>query len=117
MALCEGPITGINQIWKNQSVYTLAEPRPVAVHRHDAAEPVELRRPTAYPSQALALSRARAYVCAENYSLGDTATLDNHNFEVQGLRYGTGYGQLQYNSSDVAGSGTGHWLRRCRSGA
>ena len=24
MALCEGPITGINQIWKNQSVYTLS---------------------------------------------------------------------------------------------
>ena len=25
MALCEGPITGINQIWKNQSVYSLSE--------------------------------------------------------------------------------------------
>jgi hypothetical protein len=47
-------------------------------------------------------------VCAENYNLGDTATLDNHNFEVQGLRYGSGYGQLQFNASDVAGNGSGY---------
>ena len=26
MALCEGPIAGINQVWKNQSVYTLRRP-------------------------------------------------------------------------------------------
>jgi Putative phage tail protein/GTA TIM-barrel-like domain len=64
----------------------------------------------AYPSQALAY-QGTAYVCASNYSLGDSATLDNHNFEVQGFRYGSGYGQLQYNSQDVAGSGSGYgWV-------
>ena len=32
-------------------------------------------------------------MCARpNYGLGDSATLDNHNFEVQGFCYGSGYG-------------------------
>ena len=31
-------------------------------------------------------------MCASNYDLSSSATLDNHNFEIQGFRYGTGYG-------------------------
>ena len=38
MALAEGPIAGINQIWRDQSVYTLSRTRAVAVQRHDAAK-------------------------------------------------------------------------------
>ena len=38
------------------------------------------------------LSGHIAYVCASNYNLSDSATLDNHNFEVQGFHYGSGYG-------------------------
>jgi hypothetical protein len=46
---------------------------------------------SAYPSQALAY-QGTAFVCAPNYNLSDSATLDNHNFEVQGFRCGSGYG-------------------------
>lgn len=106
MALCEGPIVGINLIWKNQSVYSLtglglslfAGTTPQSVWSYLAA---------AYPTQALAY-QGTAYVCSSDYSLGDTATLDNHNFEIQGIFHGTGYGQLQYNAQDVVGSGAGY---------
>jgi Putative phage tail protein len=106
LALCEGPIAGINQVWKNQSEYTLSS---LGLTLYNGATPQSAWSyiASAYPSQALAY-QGTAYVCSPDYSLGDTATLDNHNFEVQGLRYGSGYGQLQYNSEDATGSGAGY---------
>ncbi len=83
MALCEGPIAGINQIWKNQSVYTLSE-LGLSLFTGTTPQSEWSYIATAYPSQALAY-QGTAYLCAPNYSLGDSATLDNHNFEVQGF--------------------------------
>jgi hypothetical protein len=96
LALCEGPIVGINTIWKNESLYTLAGLGLSLFTGTDPQSPWSYVS-SAYPSQALGYE-GTAYVCAENYSLGDSATLDNHNFEVMGLRYGTGYGQIPYTS-------------------
>lgn len=106
MALCEGPIAGINQIWKNQSVYTLSG-LGLSLFTGTTPQAEWSYLTTAYPTQALAY-QGSVYVCASDYSLGDTATLDNHNFEVQGIFYGTGYGRLQYNSQDATGSGSGY---------
>ncbi len=92
MALCEGPIVGINQIWKNQSVYTLSELDLTLFTGTDPQSPWSYVT-TNYSSQALCYE-GTAYVCAANYGLGDDATLDNHNFEVQGLQYGTGINGL-----------------------
>ena len=105
MALCEGAIAGINQVWKGQSVYTLGGLGLSFFTGTDPQSPWSYLV-TAYPAQALDYE-GTAYVAAENYSLGDNATLDNHNFEVQGLRYGSGYGQLQFNSLDQIGTGSG----------
>src|SRR5580692_4733788 len=90
MALAEGPIAGINQIWRDQSVYTLSQ---LGLSLFDGATPQSewSYLASAYPSQALAY-QGTAYVCASNYNLSDSATLDNHNFEVQGFRYSSGYG-------------------------
>jgi hypothetical protein len=106
LALCEGPIAGINQVWKNQSVYTLSG-LGLSLFAGSTPQTMWSYLSTAYPAQALAY-QGSAYVCASDYSLGDTATLDNHNFEVQGIYYGSGYGQLQYNSSDTVGTGAGY---------
>jgi hypothetical protein len=106
LALCEGPISGINQVWKNQSVYTLSG-LGLSLFAGATPQTVWSYLATAYPAQALAY-QGTAFVCASDYSLGDTATLDNHNFEVQGIYYGSGYGQLQYNSSDAVGTGAGY---------
>jgi hypothetical protein len=106
MALCEGPVAGINQIWKGQSVYTLGG-LGLTLFTGTVPQSPWNYVTSSYPSQALGYE-GTAYVCAANYSLGDTATLDNHNFEVKGFRYGSGYGQLQYNSSDAVGTGSGY---------
>ena len=106
MALSEGPIEGINQIWKGQSLYTLSG-LGLSLFAGTTPQTPWSYVTSAYPSQALGYE-GTAYVCAENYSLGDNATLDNHNFEVQGLRYGSGYGQLQFNSLDQIGTGSGY---------
>ena len=106
LALCEGPIAGINQVWKNQAVYTLSG-LGLSLFAGSTPQSVWSYLSTAYPAQALAY-QGSAYVCASDYSLGNTATLDNHNFEVQGIYYGSGYGQLRYNSSDAVGTGAGY---------
>jgi Putative phage tail protein len=106
MALCEGAIAGINQIWKGQSLYSLSG-LGLSLFTGTVPQSSWSYVADAYPSQALGYE-GTAYVCAANYSLGDTATLDNHNFEVKGLRYGTGYGQQRYNASDAAGGGGGY---------
>jgi len=106
LALCEGPIAGINQVWKNQSVYTLSG-LGLSLFAGATPQTIWSYLSTAYPAQALAY-QGSAYVCASDYSLGDAATLDNHNFEVRGIYYGSGYGQLQYNSSGAVGTGAGY---------
>ncbi|MGH7247349.1 MAG: hypothetical protein ACREH9_04515, partial [Pseudomonadota bacterium] len=94
MALCEGLIGGINLIWRDQAAYTLSS---LGLTLFDGAQP---QAPWSYmttyhSSQALGYE-GTCYVAAANYNLGDAAIISNHNFEVQGLRYGTGYGQLQF---------------------
>jgi Putative phage tail protein len=103
LALCEGQITGINRIWKGQSTYTLSN---LGLTLFTGTTPQSLWSylATNYPSQALGY-QGTAYVCKANYNLSNSATLDNHNLEMQGLRYGTGYSQQKYNSS---GGGDGH---------
>ena len=88
MALCEGPIAGINQIWTRAiGLHACAASgcRCSPGRRRRACGAIS-RRPI--PSQALAY-QGTAYVCAPNYNLSDSATLDNHNFEVKGFCYGT----------------------------
>jgi len=88
MALCEGPIGGINQIWRGQSLYTLSS-LGLSLFTGTTPQTQWSYLATAYPSQALAY-QGTAYVCAANYNLSDSATLDNHNFEVLGFRNGSG---------------------------
>ena len=88
MALCEGPIVTINQVWRGQSVYTLAG-LGLSLFAGTTPQAAWSYLATTYPAQALAY-QGSAYLCAANYDLSDSATLDNHNFEVQGFFYGSG---------------------------
>jgi putative tail protein len=88
LALCEGSVIGINQIWRGQSTYTLSG-LGLSLFTGTTPQTEWSYLATAYPSQALAY-QGSAYACAANYDLSDSATLDNHNFEVQGFRYGSG---------------------------
>ena len=99
MALCEGPITAINQIWKNQSVYSLSQ-LGLSLFTGTTPQTVWSYLSAAYPSQALAY-QGTAYIAGENYELGDSATLANHNFEVQGFRYGTGINGIDADPAQI----------------
>jgi len=94
MALCEGPISSINTIWRGQSIYYLAELNLV-LFVGTTPQSIWGYLQSVYPSQALAY-QGTAYLGGASYQLTSSATLDNHNFEVQGLRYGTGWGQTPY---------------------
>ena len=70
MALCEGPVIGINQVWRGQSDYTLAELGlslfPGTTPQSGGAISPRFIRRRRWPI------RARRMSCAANYSLGDT---------------------------------------------
>jgi hypothetical protein len=99
MALCEGPISGIGQIWRDQSTYTLASlglsffngSTPQATWGYLAAT---------YPAEALAY-QGTAFVCAANYALGSNAEIGNHNFEIVGLLAKTGINSVDADPAQV----------------
>ncbi len=99
MALCEGPISGIGVIWRDQSTYTLAElgltlfdgTTPQAVWGYLAAS---------YSVEALAY-QGTCYACAANYALGDNADIGNHNFEIIGIFAGTGVNGIDADPAQV----------------
>ena len=99
MALCEGPIEGIGQIWRGQSDYTLAD-LGLTLFTGTTPQSAWGYLTANYPEQALAY-QGTAYVCAASYGLGDSATLDNHNFEVQFTFYATGTNGLDADPAPV----------------
>jgi hypothetical protein len=122
LAICEGPIAGIGLVWRGQTTTSLGGlglslflgTTPQAVWSYLATSTatdsivgiLALNQPTvgeaALLGQAALAYQGTAYVAAAQYDLGDTATLDNHNFEVLGFRWATGYGQTPY--TDVPGT-------------
>jgi hypothetical protein len=88
MALCEGPISGIGIIWRNQSTYTLAE-LGLTLFNGTTPQTIWGYLSSAYPTQALAY-QGTCYACAASYQLGDGADIGNHNFEIIGALAGTG---------------------------
>lgn len=88
LALCEGPISGVGVIWKDQSTYTLAQ---LGLTFFNGTTPQSAwgYLASTYPSQSLAY-QGTAYVCAASYGLGANASIGNHNFEIVGAFAGTG---------------------------
>lgn len=94
LALCEGPIHGIGNVWADQTEYTGgtglsklglsicggASGPPYGT----ATQPVWPWLATNHPSQALSYAYT-AYLSNSDYRLGSSAALPNHNFEVQGI--------------------------------
>ena len=122
LAICEGPMTGIGDVWRGQSTTSLGAlglslfpgttPQAVWSYLSTPAATSSIVgilaniQPTlgeaALLGQAALAYQGTAYVAAAQYDLSDSATLDNHNFEVLGFRWATGYGQTPY--TDVPGT-------------
>jgi hypothetical protein len=88
MALCEGPIAAIGQIWRDQSIYGAAG---LGLTSFNGTYPQTAwgYLSSNYPSQSLGYE-GTAYLCAASYVLGSSASLGNHDVEIQALYNGTG---------------------------
>lgn len=100
LALCEGPIQGINQVWANGTLTNLGA-LDLSLVNGTATQPPWSYLESAYPSQALSYART-AYVCSGAYQLGTSPDLPSHNFEVIGNLAGTIPGwQWDANPADI----------------
>jgi hypothetical protein len=109
MGLCEGPIAGIGLIWKGMQLYDLADLNSegtggtksgaemvgpaVSLFTGTTPQTPWSFLTSVYPSQALGY-QGTAYIAAPSYYLTAGATLDPHNFEIQGQLYATGFNGL-----------------------
>lgn len=91
LGLCEGPISGINRIWKGKDVYYYPDEKVGLTLFNGAAN----QQPWSYvtgkhPSKALPYT-GLAYV-AGVIDLGDSGSMPSYNFEVRGKLLTTGDG-------------------------
>ena len=99
MALCEGPIGGINVVYKDQSLYLY---QWLGLTFYNGSTPQ-----TAWSgflaggSEQLLSYQGTAFVAAQFYNLGGSGSLGNHNFEILGLLAGTGINGVDADPAQV----------------
>ncbi|MDB5361140.1 MAG: hypothetical protein JWO51_2437 [Rhodospirillales bacterium] len=92
LALCEGPISGIANVWSNKTLTTLGA-LGMSFYGGTATQAPWGYLTSHHPDQALAYP-STAYVAVAPYDLGSSAGLPNHNFEVKASLWKTGAGSL-----------------------
>ncbi len=99
LGLCEGPISGVGWVYKNQSIFTLAS---LGLGNYNGTTPQATWPYLAaiYPGNALSY-QGTAYVWGAGYNLGDTAAIGNHNFEIFGILHGTGANGIDADPAQV----------------
>ena len=73
MGVCQGPIVGIGTVWWDKNVGTLSS-LPASVYLGNDGQEADAYWQTNHPAKALGYS-GTATVVANNYAMGDTATL------------------------------------------
>jgi hypothetical protein len=99
MALCEGPVSNIGYVWRDQSTYTLSG-LGLTLFNGTTPQSTWSYLSATYPNEALAY-HGTAYVCAASYQLGSAADIGNHNFEVIGLLAGSGVNGIDADPAQV----------------
>lgn len=110
LALCEGPIAGIGQVWQGQSTFNYSggssgssangsfgwntfglSNNSLGLVLYNGANPQSVwgYMSSAHPSEALAYSGI-AYLGGASFDLGSSANIGTLSFEVKGLLFGTG---------------------------
>ena len=90
LALCEGPIAAVANVWADKTTTTLAALN-MSLFTGTADQVDWGYLASHHPDQALAYP-STAYVAVAPYDLGSSAGLPNHNFELQGVLWKTGAG-------------------------
>jgi hypothetical protein len=93
MGLCQGPITSVTRVWKDQAKYASYTDAALGFSLFVGSYP---QAPWGYlttnhPTEALGYP-GTAHLDVANYNLGNANTIGNHSFEIQGLEYNTQVG-------------------------
>lgn len=99
MGMCQGPIAAIGTVWWDKNIGTLPS-LPAAVYPGSDGQAPDPYWQTNHPAKALGYS-GTAIVVANNYAMGNTATLPNFSFEVQGLFSSSGNSGLDANPAAI----------------
>jgi hypothetical protein len=99
MGLCQGPIAGVGTVWWDKNVGLLAS-LPAALYIGSDGQAPDAYWQTNHAENALGYS-GTATVVANNYAMGDTATLPNFSFEVRGALSLSGINGLDANPADI----------------
>ncbi|MDZ5648943.1 phage tail protein [Nitrospirillum sp. BR 11828] len=81
MGLCEGEIAGVGRVWADKTDTSLAKLN-LTLFTGTAGQAPFASLYTSHPDEALSYPHT-AYVASPSYDLGSSASLPNHNFEVQ----------------------------------
>lgn len=91
LGLCEGPISGINRVWKNKDIYYYPDEKlQLTLHKGNANQQPWSYVTNKHPGKALSYS-GLAYM-AGVIDLGSSGSMPSYNFEVQGKLLSTGDG-------------------------
>src|SRR6266446_6319775 len=99
MGLCQGPIAGVGTVWWDKNVGLLAS-LPAALYIGSDGQAPDAYWQTNHAEKALGYS-GTATVVANNYAMGDTATLPNFSFEVEGALSLSGTNSLDANPASI----------------
>ena len=88
MGLCQGPIAGIATVWWDKNIGALSS-LPAAVYLGSDGQAADLYWQTYHSAKALEYS-GTAIIVSNNFAMGNTATLSNFSFEVEGLLSSSG---------------------------
>ena len=83
MGVCQGPISGIGTVWWGKNIGMLSS-LPAAVYLGSDGQATDPYWETRHAAKALGYS-GTANIVANNFAMGNTATLPNFSFEVEGL--------------------------------
>jgi len=99
MGVCQGPIAGIGTVWWDKNVGALSS-LPAAVYVGSDGQMTDPYWQTNHAAEALGYS-GTATVVANNYAMGNTATLPNFSFEVHGSLSLSGTNGLDANPASI----------------
>ena len=99
IGVCQGPIAGIGAVWWDKNVGTLSS-LPAALYLGSDRQAPDPYWQTNHAGTALGYS-GTANVVANNYAMGNTATLPNFSFEVYGVLSLSGTNALDANPASI----------------
>jgi len=89
LALCEGPVSGIENVWQASPTPVTLATTGLTLFEGAAGQGAWSYLATNHPDKALAYPHT-AYLCAANYNLGSSASINSNTYEVEFPLMGTG---------------------------